>query len=91
MAKVFGYDSNAPQRGEIEAANVEAWEVKHFGADSLKARFGWEVCSTSFKEEKASLLKQMQKECRYPELIEDVKNTKAADVPVIALSGVYSA
>ncbi|WP_299197934.1 hypothetical protein [uncultured Amphritea sp.] len=83
MAKVFGYDSDAPHRGEMEAANVEAWEVKHFGADSLKGRFGWEVCSTSFKEVQVSLLKQMKEECLYPELIEGVKKTKAADVPVI--------
>jgi len=80
--KVYGFDSLDVQRGDLQAAEVEAADFD-FGLEAIARDLGWEFVSTRFKEARDELVERMTEEQEsYPELIRAAKQIRASDVPI---------
>lgn len=79
--KAFGFDETDILRGEMQAAQVDAWIIKE-RPEWCAGEQGWEFASSSFAEAKTELLRRMQEEGVALELIAQVKALKAYYIPV---------
>ena len=79
--KAFGFDETDILRGEMQAAQVDAWIIKE-RPEWCAGEQGWEFASSRFAETKAELIRRMQEDEVDPELIAQVKSLKAYYVPV---------
>lgn len=79
--KVFGFDDSDVFRGDLWAAEAEAFEL-HFDGE-LAARLHWDYLSTRFAEAKAELVQRMQDEGVDQESIDLVRSMKAAQIPLV--------
>jgi len=78
--RVYGFDSTDIQRGEMQAANVDA-RLMDFPEEAM-ATLDWEFLSARFVEAKAELIKEMQKEDIDADMIDVVQSLKPAFIPV---------
>lgn len=79
--KAFGFDETDILRGEMQAAQVDAWIIKE-RPEWCAGEQGWEFASPRFAETKAELIRRMQEDEVDPELIAQAKSLKAYYVPV---------
>ncbi|TBW58534.1 hypothetical protein EZI54_03890 [Marinobacter halodurans] len=79
--KAFGFDDADILRGEMKAANVDAWIIRDY-PDRCAGEQGWEFASPRFSEAKTELLRRMREDQVDPEMIAQVEGLKASYIPV---------
>jgi len=79
---LYGWDDTGPARGEILAARVDP-KTLDYGLDQAAAGLGWEKAFTAFSSARMDLIIQMRQDGADPELIDSVRKTKAAYVPIV--------
>lgn len=79
--KAFGFDETDILRGEMQAAQVDAWIIKE-RPEWCAGEQGWEFASSRFAEAKSELIRRMKEDEVDTELIAQVKSLKAYYVPV---------
>lgn len=79
--KAFGFNDTDILRGEMQAAQVDAWIIKEY-PEWCAGEQGWEFASPRFAEAKVELIRRMQEGDADPELIAQVRSLKAYYIPV---------
>lgn len=79
--KAFGFDETDILRGEMQAAQVDAWIIKSY-PDRCAAEQDWEYASSRFAQAKAELIRRMKESGVDPEIIAQVESLKAHFIPV---------
>ena len=79
--KAFGFNETDILRGEMQAAQVDAWIIKE-RPEWCAGEQGWEFAAPRFAEAKAELIRRMREDDVDADLIAQVQALKAYYIPV---------